>query len=467
MFAAIRFRITAMLAVGTGMVENSMRSHSRLCLTTIGLLVVFACQLATAAEPQWWTNQKRACGLSPSLDYATWARQGYPCRSGNPGNSNNDAAAAAAAAAAAEAARKEAAEAAAAAQRQREVDAAEQNSRGLEAWKGKDWATAADYFQQAVQDDPDDQTYIDNLANAKRKLSDQRENEVGLSNMQQIMRDQTQNQKNSIAISGPLGLDDDRKGEPAIGGKMPDVDGLHLNDDNPSRQTPSSSIQATVLTQYQPKIKNVDEEIHRAQNALRNLIKANGQSEEERLLWTSESEEATIDAQDLSVNLVIDLVGAHVDYWAQKNSEETNIALNELLSRAEQDGQRNSIHVAYRMLIDRRKELERMHNEVHLIGKEYELSGRIANFSVSKDTTLSMESLWDVVSQVGKVDELAGPSKDLMDAAYTIYKQAASLDNLAVIQANQEKTLQAATVLRGYIVRLEAQKRASNGSASR
>jgi len=70
--------------------KNSMRSDSRLWMTTIGLLVVCTFPSTMAAEPQWWTNQKRACGLNPSLDYNSWLRQGSPCRSSNAGNSNID-----------------------------------------------------------------------------------------------------------------------------------------------------------------------------------------------------------------------------------------------------------------------------------------------------------------------------------------------------------------------------------------
>jgi len=60
-----------------------MHSYSRLRMRTIGLtvglLAVFTCQWATAQEPQWWTNQKANCGLSPSLDYNSWAASGSPC----------------------------------------------------------------------------------------------------------------------------------------------------------------------------------------------------------------------------------------------------------------------------------------------------------------------------------------------------------------------------------------------------
>ena len=97
-----------------------MRPRLRLCWTTIGLLAGLICPFATAQQPQWWINQKRACGLASNLDYATWARQGYPCRSRNAGNSNNNDNGAAAAAAAAEA------EAEAAAKRKRDAELEQQ-----------------------------------------------------------------------------------------------------------------------------------------------------------------------------------------------------------------------------------------------------------------------------------------------------------------------------------------------------
>jgi hypothetical protein len=94
-----------------------MLSQSRLCVWTIGLLVVFTYQLASASEPQWWTDQKRACNLSPSLAYNDWVRSGSPCNRNNGGNSNDNGAA--------DRARAEAA-AAAAAQRQRDAELEQQ-----------------------------------------------------------------------------------------------------------------------------------------------------------------------------------------------------------------------------------------------------------------------------------------------------------------------------------------------------
>lgn len=89
-----------MLVVRVGIEENCLRRHIRLCTTTFGVLLAFGCRLAMAQEPQWWTDQKRACGLSSNLDYQTWTQEGSPCPANDGGNSNSDNGAAARAAAA-------------------------------------------------------------------------------------------------------------------------------------------------------------------------------------------------------------------------------------------------------------------------------------------------------------------------------------------------------------------------------
>jgi hypothetical protein len=91
--------------------------QSRLCQWTMGLLLVFSYGSASASEPQWWTNQKRACNLSSSLAYNDWVSSGSPCNSGSGGNSNDNGAA--------DRARAEAA-AAAQAQRRREAELEQQ-----------------------------------------------------------------------------------------------------------------------------------------------------------------------------------------------------------------------------------------------------------------------------------------------------------------------------------------------------
>jgi hypothetical protein len=217
---------------------------------------------------------------------------------------------------------------------------------------------------------------------------------------------------------------------------------------------------AIVLERAQPKIRELDKEIRRAQLVLRHLIESNAQSEEQRVEWVKVSEEATVEAQDLSVSLVIDLVDAHVDHLAKVRKEEGLEVLNRLLNRTPESGQKNGLHAAFGMLLNRKEELERIKSETRLAAKSNDLRQKIAKFDLNRDTKYTWENLWDVVNQFKKVEELAGPSKDLLDAAYTIYKQAASFENLSAIRANQEKTLQAAATLHKYIVRLEEQKRA-------
>lgn len=70
-------------------VEEFVHFYSRSWAITVGLLVVvFALPYAMASEPQWWTDQKRACGLSSSLDYQTLTQQGFPCPARNGGMHN-------------------------------------------------------------------------------------------------------------------------------------------------------------------------------------------------------------------------------------------------------------------------------------------------------------------------------------------------------------------------------------------
>ncbi|HEX5182857.1 MAG TPA: hypothetical protein VFW19_06860 [Allosphingosinicella sp.] len=42
-------------------------------------LAIPLCAPAGAAEPAWWTQQKRQCGLAPNLAYNVWVAQGSPC----------------------------------------------------------------------------------------------------------------------------------------------------------------------------------------------------------------------------------------------------------------------------------------------------------------------------------------------------------------------------------------------------
>jgi hypothetical protein len=441
-------------------------------LKTIGLFLLFACQIAAASEPQWWTNQKRACGLSPSLAYETWRQQGFPCPGGAPPVNDQ------------ERQRQQQLELERQRELQRQRDEAEHKQKaddadrkGLEAANRGDWKGAANWFIAALEFTPKSTEIRAHVDRAKTALADagsaaeilalrQRiEDSIAAANIEALRQnlEDDATARRLAVMAGDFRSQTKPKHEPIISRSERGPQVLY-----PVLVRPVSpnSPPAKVLAQYQSKIKEVDEEIHRAQEALRHLIESNTQSEEERLEWTKESQEATIDAQNLGVKLVIDLIGAHVDHLAETSGQERANVLNHLLNRAEEGGPRNSIHAAYGMLLNRKDELERIHKEVRLAGKENDLRIKIGEFSVNKHTKFTGEDFWDIVSQLKKVEELAGPSKDLLDAAYTIYRQAASFDNLALIQGNQEKALQAAAGLRRYIVKLEAQKKVAKARAS-
>ena len=168
----------------------------------------------------------------------------------------------------------------------------------------------------------------------------------------------------------------------------------------------------------------------------------------------------------MSVSLFIDLIGAHVDHLAETNREERSVVLQHLLDRAEENGPQNSIHAAYGAVVNRKEELDRIASEVRLAGKTNDLRMKIRDFDMEKDKKPTWENLWDMITAFNKVEEMAGPTKDLLDAAYTIYRQAASWRALSIARSNDEKTLQAAASLQRYIQRLEARKLAEKTKLS-
>ena len=265
----------------------------------------------------------------------------------------------------------------------------------------------------------------------------------------------------------------ERRKQQAIQGlRLPSAGGGAIRDLKPvpSGQVKSiaggQSIPAKVLAKRQADVKELDEKIKKAQDALTRLIKSNDKNEEMREEWTAASLEATEGAERLSVNLVIDLIGAHVDHLADVSKEERTEVLNRLLSRPAAEGKGKSLHNLYGMLVDRKTELERIQSEVRLAGKENDLREKIKELKKGENASFTREDFYDGVSQLKKVEELAGPSKDLLDAAYIIYKQGASFRRLSQIQGEEEKTHLAAASLRRYILKLEAQKQAARAGAS-
>ncbi|MGZ4897966.1 MAG: hypothetical protein ACXV9O_16070 [Candidatus Angelobacter sp.] len=123
--------------------------------------------MAAAAEPQWWTNQKRACGLPANLAYETWRQQGFPCRSAAPPVDYQ------------EQQRqqqlelerqKELDRLKEIAERKQKADAADQ--KGLEAANRGDWKEAANWFIEALGFAPNSTEIRAHLDRANTALAD-------------------------------------------------------------------------------------------------------------------------------------------------------------------------------------------------------------------------------------------------------------------------------------------------------
>jgi hypothetical protein len=261
-----------------------------------------------------------------------------------------------------------------------------------------------------------------------------------------------------------------RKQQAIQGLRLPSDGGGNIRDLKPvpSGQVKSiaggQSIPAKVLAKRQADVKELDEKIKQAQEALRRLMESHEKTAEMRAEWIESSLEATHDAEKLSLSLVIDLVGAHVEHLADVNNKERAEVLERLLNRSGADSKGKSLHNLYGMLVNRKDELERIGKEAALAGKENELREKINDLKKGDNSKFTREDFYDCVSQLKKVEELAGPSKDLLDAGYIIYKQAASFRRLSQLQGNDQQTLAAANSLRQYIQKLEAQKQSAKAS---
>ncbi|HEY5839684.1 MAG TPA: hypothetical protein VIT19_11660 [Pyrinomonadaceae bacterium] len=435
-------------------------------MSNVALLVVFACQSVMAQEPPWWTAEKKRCNLPSGLALETWKQQGGPCNDGAsspPPVDNRE--------------RERQLELELEQQRQlqrqqeeieRKRKANEADRRGLDAANRGRWKEAANLFIQALGYAPGNAAIRSHLDRANLAIADvgsaaeilalrQRiEDAIATANLEaarQQMEDEVAVQRlAALSESFRAQIIEDRR----VNSTRPEPRRAQVFYPVLLKPVSPSNPSARVLAQYQPTITEVDAQIHRTQLALRRLIESNTQSEEQRLEWTRESAEATTDAQNLGISLLLDLIGAHVDHLAETNKEEREQVFNRLLNRAEADGRKRSLHTAHGILLNRKEELDRLQTNLERVADLHDLRVKVQE----SENPTALESFWDLASRIKKVEELAGPGEDLIEAAYTIYRQAISFENLAVIQANQEKSLQAAAGLRRYINRLYAQKRA-------
>ena len=163
----------------------------RLPIVALGLgwIALVTGQSATAQEPQWWTDQKKSCGLSSSLDYNSWVKSGSPCNAGTAGSTTASTGLTPQqqmGLAIGNAAMPYVQQAVHdffygtppvqpqldPAQQQRELAAQQLNNSGIYLLKQKDYVGAINEFQKALAITPNDQNVQRNLALAKQQLKD-------------------------------------------------------------------------------------------------------------------------------------------------------------------------------------------------------------------------------------------------------------------------------------------------------
>jgi hypothetical protein len=365
-----------------------------------------------------------------------------------------------------------------AAQRRQTAEQADLRGRGFE--RSASWQDAVNWFTYAVQLAPDNAAFRADLLRATSALHDA-SSAAQIHALQQKFRDS--------AAAQQVGSLSDRTQDDAAARRIAEIGVAFGNTAASARLTqpvpavrparpiavpvpapgmvlypvlskpvpPNSPIGAT-LARAQPQIRTVDARLRGAEEALRRLIRSNDASEEERGEWVRSSEEASIEAADLAITLTLDLAAANTEVKQVIQTYESEDVLTRLLSRSPQEAHRKSLHTAYGILKNRKAELERESKAVYALSKASDLRTRVRDFSM-KNSELTRRDVWDSAMLLSRpLEDAGGTWTDLSDAALVIYKQASSLERLAVIQNNQEQSLKASQVLRAYIHRLQIEK---------
>jgi tetratricopeptide (TPR) repeat protein len=346
---------------------------------------------------------------------------------------------------------------------------------GLLEMERSNWQTAIDKFNEALVHDPDNVEYKANLQRAKEAL--RRAQEAAASAGSRDRLKAAREQSASTDAAARLRMQRESLAQESAVAKLADFNKtLEPGSVEPTKfgfsRTPVTpgSATAIALENNQARIAAVDRKIKDAQDALRRLMKLNTFSESERLEWVKQSESASIEAQDLAVNLVLDLVGARVGQWANINQHERREILDALTSRG--TGSRDlalkrlfpqttyrdrGLHTAFGALLNQKDYLEHLNDLVRLGSKSNDLRVKIRDYG--KDKRPIAEDVWDVMVRFEKVEELAGPAKDLVDSALVIIKQGVSIHMMAVTKRNQQNIYAASKKLSAHIEKLVAEKK--------
>lgn len=350
---------------------------------------------------------------------------------------------------------------------------------GLLAMDRSDWNDAIAKFTEALTHDPENVEYKANLQRARESLKRAQEALADRQSRDKLRASRVKAENADAAAK--LSSLRESISQDAVVQKLAEFNrSLEPKLAEPTKfgfsRTPVTpgSATAIALENNQAKIAAVDRQIKSAQDALRRLMRLNTFNETERLEWVKQSESASAEAQDLAVNLVLDLIGARVGQWTQVNQQERNRLLNVLTNR--DSGSRDlaleqlfpqtkfrdrGLHTAFGALLNQKDYLENLNKLVRLASKENDLRMKIRDFK--KDKRPIAEDIWDVFVQFEKVEALAGPAKDLVDSVLVITKQAVSLRMLSVTKRNQQKTYLASQKLSAHIAKLVAEKQRLTG----
>lgn len=346
---------------------------------------------------------------------------------------------------------------------------------GLLALDRRNWQIAIDKFNEALVHDPENVEYKGNLQRAKDALKQAQE--AAASSQSRDRLKAAREQAESTDAAARLRTQRESLAQDSAVAKLAEFNtSLETKLLEPTRfgfsRTPITpgSATAIALENNQAKIAAVDRQIKSTQDALRRLMRLNTLSESERLEWVKQSESATIEAQDLAINLVLDLIGARVGQWADINRRERTEVLNALTSRGtsprdlalerlfpETLFRDRGLHNAFGALLNQKDYLEHMNDLVRLGSKSNDLRVKIRDYG--KDKRPVWEDIWDVMVQFEKVEELAGPSKDLADSLIVITRQIASYRILNLTKRNQQNIYLASKKLSAHIEKLVAEKK--------
>lgn len=318
----------------------------------------------------------------------------------------------------------------AAEQQQREADATEQNEKGLDAWKNKDWAAAADYFQKAVQDAPDNQTFQDNLDRAKQRLKEEQDKKIATNNIQHSIQDLTQKLRAAPSSSG-LDFMSAKTAKPALEFGDPNI------------------VEPVLIKASVQSISKVQAEIQGVQEALKRLKRSTSLDAEERKEWEKRSDNALRDSYALGADAAVNVLTACTERQIKAQKKELWRA-NDMLAGETDPNRREQLHVAFRVLNDRKVELEQIKERLEKAHDAVEILNTTQDMAYSKEEEESknqIEAVWVACDKLNILPKGASQAKAIVDASYDITVQAFSLQRINALNANSEQYLKTVDVL--------------------